>query len=131
MLKILSINHFSRYVVVGVMGLFVEVVLFSFFLSMQMGILRSNFLAFHLAFGFCFILHYFYNNMNYSFDWNNFTVGFIKYATLMYILFAFGTGQLWLFIEKAGIDERLAKVLQLGINTPIAYCIQKYIIFRK
>ena len=130
MLKNLLVSRIARYLVVGLIGLFVEVALFTIFLSMQLGILKSNFLAFHLAFGSCFILHYFYTNKNSSFDLGSFSVGLIKYATLMYILFLFGTLQLWLFIEKTGLNGGVAKVLQLGINTPIAYWVQKNIIFK-
>ena len=120
-----------RYIIVGATGACVELGLFSVFHSAKLGILLSNFIAFHIAFGFCFLLHYFYTHENSTYNKGEFWTAFIKYAALMYGSLFIGTILLWIFIEKGRINVEISKFIQLSIIVPFSYFVQKYVIFKR
>jgi putative flippase GtrA len=119
-----------RFVLVGVIGAIVELVLFSGFVRAGIGILYSNFIAYHCAFFLCFFLHYHYTHQKPYEGKLKVAGGFIKYTGLMYAQLIVGSLLLWFLIDKLEWMVEISKVVQIGIVTPVSYAIQKLVIFR-
>lgn len=123
-------NTTLRFILVGSVGAVVELTLFSGLIRVNLGIMTSNFIAFHCAFATCFFLHYYYTYKKPYSGKHKIASGFFKYAALMYAQLIVGTLLLWLLINKLGWMPEVAKVVQIGIVTPASYVVQKLIIFR-
>ena len=120
-----------RFIIVGVIGATVELILFSKFMSSDLGVSISNFLAFHFAFVLCFFLHYLYTHQKPYVGTRMIINGLIKYTGLMYAQLFVGTILLWVLIDKFGWVAEYAKFMQICVVTPISYVIQRHAIFRK
>jgi putative flippase GtrA len=123
-------NTTVRFVLVGVIGAIVELVLFSGFVRAGTGMIYSNFIAFHCAFFACFFLHYQYTYQKPYEGKHKVAGGFIKYTGLMYAQFIVGSLLLWILIDKLEWTVEISKVVQIGIVTPVSYAVQKLVIFR-
>lgn len=119
-----------RFIVVGGVGALVELVLFSTILRTGIGVAYSNVIAFHCAFSLCFLLHYQFTYQRPFEGKRNIVGGFMQYAALMYGQLAISSWLLWYLIDKSGWVPEIAKIIQIGIVTPISYVVQKLIIFR-
>lgn len=119
-----------RFILVGVLGAVVELILFSGLARAGLGIIYSNFIAFHCAFTLCFFLHYHYTYQRPYEGIQRILGGFTQYAALMYAQLIIGSIVLWLLIDKLCWIPEIAKVVQLGAVTPMSYLIQKLVIFR-
>jgi putative flippase GtrA len=119
-----------RFVLVGVIGAIVELVLFSGFVRAGTGIMYSNFIAFHCAFFMCFFLHHKYTFQKTYQGKHKVAGDFIKYTGLMYAQFILGSLLLWFLIDKLEWMLEISKVVQIGIVTPVSYAVQKLVIFR-
>ena len=129
--KISFINQKTvRFILVGAIGAIVELVLFSGFVRVGLGILYSNFIAFHCAFALCFFLHYHYTYQRPYEGTRRIFGGFVQYAALMYVQLIIGSILLWFLIEKFYWIAEIAKIVQIGIVTPLSYIIQKLVIFK-
>lgn len=120
-----------RFILVGLIGAIVELALFSVFVRSGLGMLYSNFIAFHCAFFLCFFLHYHYTHQKPYEGKHKVAGGFVKYAGLMYAQFIVGSLLLWFLTDKLNWMAEVAKVVQIGIVTPVSYVVQKLVIFRK
>lgn len=120
-----------RFLLVGVFGAIVELLIFSGLVRAGLGILYGNIVAFHCAFTICFFLHYYYTHQRPYKGTRSVTGGFVKYAGLMYAQLIFGTVLLFLLIDKFGWMVELAKIFQIGTVTPVSYAFQKLVIFRR
>ncbi len=130
-IKIALLNQRTiRFVFVGAFGAILELVLFLSFLKIGFSILYSNFFAFHCAFVFCFFLHYHYTYQKPYEGARRIFSGFAKYSILMYMQLIIGSALLWFLTEKFNWMAEIAKILQIGIVTPLSYFIQKLVIFR-
>ena len=118
-----------RFVVVGLIGATIEIILFSVLVRAGLGVSFSNFLAFHCAFLICFFLHYYFTHQKRYNGMHVIVGGLLKYAGLMYVQLLVGTVLLWLLIEKYGWVAEFAKIAQIGVVTPVSYLVQKYFIF--
>ncbi|WP_041388968.1 GtrA family protein [Polaromonas sp. JS666] len=123
-------NITARFVLVGVVGAIVELTLFAGLVRINGKVMLSNFIAFHCAFAICFFLHYYYTHQKPYVGKYKVVSGFFKYAGLMYAQLIIGTLLLWLLINKLGWMPEVAKVVQIGIVTPVSYAVQKLAIFR-
>lgn len=119
-----------RFVLVGVIGAVVELMLFSGFVRAGAGMIYGNIIAFHCAFFLCFYLHYHYTHQKPYEGKNKVASGFFKYAGLMYAQLIVGSMLLWFLINKLEWMVEISKVVQIGIVTPVSYAIQKLVIFR-
>jgi putative flippase GtrA len=129
--KIAFLNQTTlRFVVIGTIGAIVELVLFSGFVRVGLGILYSNFIAFHCAFTLCFFLHHHYTYQRPYEGSRRIFGGFVKYAALMYVQLIIGSILLWFLIEILYWMAEIAKIIQIGFVTPLSFIIQKLVIFR-
>lgn len=129
--KIVFLNQTTaRFILVGAIGAIVELLLFSGFVRVGLGILYSNFIAFHCAFALCFFLHYHYTYQKPYKGTRRVLSGFVQYAVLMYVQLIIGSILLWFLIDKLHWIAEIAKIVQIGIVTPLSYIIQKLFIFR-
>ena len=119
-----------RFILVGVIGAVAELMLFSGLVRVGVEMMYSNFIAFHCAFFLCFFLHYKYTHQKPYEGRHNVARGFIKYAGLMYVQLIVSSLLLWFLIDKLDWMVEIAKVIQLGIVTPVGYAVQKLVIFR-
>lgn len=119
-----------RFFLVGALGAVVELLFFSGLTRAGLGIIYSNFIAFHCAFTLCFFLHYLYTYQKPYEGTQKIFGGFTQYAALMYAQLAIGSIVLWLLVDKLFWIPEIAKVVQIGAVTPMSYIIQKLIIFR-
>jgi putative flippase GtrA len=119
-----------RFVLVGVIGAAVELILFSGFVRAGAGMIYGNIIAFHCAFFLCFFLHYHYTYKKPYKGKSKVTSGFFKYTGLMYAQLIVGSLLLWFLIDKLEWMTEIAKIIQIGIVTPLSYIIQKLIVFR-
>ena len=130
-IKIAFLNRTAiRFFIVGIIGAIFELLLFSGFVRFGLGILYSNFIAFHCAFTLCFFLHYYYTYQKPYEGTRRIFGGFVQYAALMYAQLIIGSILLYFFIDKLYWMAEIAKIIQIGIVTPLSYLIQKLIIFR-
>lgn len=120
-----------RFIVVGIIGAIIELILFSELVRAGLGVASSNFLAFHSAFLFCFFLHYYYTHQKRYAGAHAIAEGLIKYVALMYVQLFVGTILLWILIDKYGWVLEFAKITQIGVVTPVNYVVQKYLIFNE
>lgn len=120
-----------RFVIVGLLGAIIELILFSELVRTGLGVASSNFLAFHCAFLICFFLHYYYTHQKRYAGVHIIAGGLIKYAALMYVQLFVGTILLWILIDKYGWVAEFAKITQIGVVTPVSYVVQKYFIFNE
>ena len=121
----------GRFVLVGILGAIIELILFSGLVRAGLEILYSNFIAFHFAFALCFFLHYHYTHQKPYEGAHRIAGGFIKYAGLMYAQFIVGSLLLWFLIDKLGWIAEIAKIVQIGAVTPVSYIIQKLVVFQR
>jgi putative flippase GtrA len=119
-----------RFILVGLIGAIVEVILFSGFVRVDVRMVYSNFIAFHCAFFLCFFLHYHYTHQKPYYGKRKLVGSFFKYTALMYAQLILGSLLLWFLIEKLEWMVEISKIVQIGIVTPISYAVQKLIIFR-
>jgi putative flippase GtrA len=119
-----------RFISVGIFGAILELMLFSTLMNVGLGILSSNFIAFHCAFILCFFLHYYYTHHKPYVGKRMIAGAFFQYTFLMYMQLVIGTFLLWLLIDKLAWVAEIAKVVQIGIVTPLSYVVQKRIVFR-
>jgi putative flippase GtrA len=131
MINRLRENSTVRFVLVGVLGAVVELFLFSGAIWIGLGIVFSNFFAFHCAFIFCYTLHYFYTHKKPFVGRKNILNGFFKYAVLMYGQLFVGSLLLLLLINDFNWMPGLAKIFQICLVTPLGFLIQKLIIFKR
>jgi putative flippase GtrA len=121
----------ARFFIVGVFGAIVEVLLFSGLVRVGFGILFGNFVAFHCAFALCFYLHYRYTYQRPYGGTRNVSNGFFQYAILMYAQLAVGSILILILVEKFDFIVEVAKVVQIGVVTPVGYAVQRLVIFRR
>jgi len=119
-----------RFILVGVVGAIVELGVFLGLIKVGRGIFFSNIIAFHCAFALCFYLHYRYTHQKPYEGTRSVVGGFVKYASLMYAQLILGSFLLWFLIDKLGWVPEIAKIVQMGIVTPVSYVVQKLVIFR-
>lgn len=120
-----------RFVVVGLVGAIIELILFSELIRTGLGVAPGNFMAFHCAFLICFFLHYYYTHQKRYAGVHIIAEGLIKYAGLMYVQLFVGTILLWILIDQYGWVAEFAKITQIGVVTPVSYVVQKYFIFNE
>jgi putative flippase GtrA len=120
-----------RFFIVGLFGAIVEVLLFSGLVRVGFGILFGNFVAFHCAFALCFYLHYHYTYQRPYGGTRNVFNGFFKYAILMYAQLTVGSILILILSEKFDLMVEIAKVVQIGVVTPVGYAVQRLVIFRQ
>jgi putative flippase GtrA len=118
-----------RYLLVGVLGLIIELLLFSLFYRLGLGIILGNLLSFQIALTVCFMLHYRYTYRVLHKSFRDALNYYFKYTSLMYIQALIGTVLLYGFIEFLLLQPELAKIIQIAIVTPISYIYQKTKIF--
>lgn len=121
----------GRFILVGVLGAIIELLLFSGFVRAGLGVLYSNFIAFHCAFALCFFLHYHYTHQKPYEGTLRVVGGFAKYTGLMYTQLIVGSLLLWFLIDKLDWMAEVAKVVQIGVVTPVSYVVQKLVIFQR
>ena len=124
-------NVVFRYVLVGLFGALLEVILFTIMFNSSFSVIVSNVIAFHIAFICCYFLHYYFTHKKPYEGGINVVNGFLMYMVLMYSQLIVGTMLLFILIEKVGVLPMLAKVSQILIVTPIGFFIQKKLIFKK
>ena len=120
-----------RFIFVGILGAIVEVILFSGLVRIGFGILFGNFVAFHCAFALCFYLHYHHTYERPYGGIRNVFNGFFKYAILMYAQLTVGSILIFILVEKFDLMVEIAKVVQIGVVTPVGYAVQRLVIFRR
>lgn len=126
-----SLTTTTRYVFVGVIGAICELALFSGLVRIGLGVLNSNFLAFHGAFILCFFLHHHYTYQRLFTSIRPLTRDFLKFAGLMYAQLIIGTLLVWFLIDQLSWVTEVAKVIQIVIVTPISYVVQRVFVFRQ
>ena len=119
-----------RFILVGVIGAIVELILFSGLVRTGRSILYSNVIAFHCAFALCYLLHYYYTHRKPYEGTQRVVGGFAKYAGLMYVQLLVGSLLLWFLIDKLSWMAEISKIVQIGVVTPVSYAVQKLVIFR-
>lgn len=118
-----------RFFLVGIIGAFIELHLFSYLIKIEYEVMLSNIVAFHCAFITCFFLHYFYTHMKTFIEKRKLANKFIKYVILMYSQLLIGSFLLWFLINEIGWLPEVAKLAQVIFIIPISYFIQKTKIF--
>lgn len=127
----LQIHTTGRFILVGVLGAIIELLLFSGFVRAGLSVLYSNFIAFHCAFALCFFLHYHYTHQKPYEGFLSVAGGFAKYTGLMYVQLIVGSLLLWFLIDKLSWMAEFAKIVQIGVVTPVSYVVQKLVIFQR
>jgi len=115
---------------VGIFGAVVELTVFSIFVNLSVNVIYTNIISFHSAFVICFFLHYYYTYQKPYVGIYKVAGGFLKYFGLMYAQLIIGTLLIWLLIYKFELMPEVAKIIQIGIVTPVSYAVQKLSIFR-
>jgi putative flippase GtrA len=121
----------SKFILVGITGAAIEIIVFSAMIRFQAGTLISNVVAFHLAFVTCFFLHHHFTYCQPTNRTRDALKAFFQYALLMYWQLVLGTALLWLLIDRLHWVPEISKVIQIAVVTPMSYLVQRVIIFKK
>lgn len=118
-----------RFILVGIVGASIEVVVYLALLQIGFFYLICNFVGYHLAIITTFFLHRTYTFSLSDAPRKHLFQRFYKYILLMYMQLAIGSFLLLIFVELLLLDELISKFVQMLAVIPASYLAQKIFIF--